>query len=176
MQIVNKKTSELIPYINNARTHNDAQVDQIAASIKEFGFNNPILLDGDNGVVAGHGRLLAAKKLGLQEVPCIELSHLSETQKKAFILADNKIALNAGWDDELLNIELESLMAEDVDLSQFGFSEKDLGISDKKEREDLSDSLKETYEVIIECTNEKEQENTFNKLMKEGYQCRVLTL
>ena len=99
LEIVNKSTEELIPYVNNARTHSDEQINQIAGSIKEFGFNNPILLDGENGVVAGHGRLLAAKKLGLKEVPCIELAHLTEAKKRAYILADNKIALNSGWDN-----------------------------------------------------------------------------
>ncbi len=126
MQVVYKKTDALIPYINNARTHSDAQVSQIAASIKEFGFNNPILLDGDNGIVAGHGRCLAAKKLGIKEIPCIELSHLSEAQKKAYILADNKIALNAGWDDETLQAELEELKTLDVDFSILGFNKDEL--------------------------------------------------
>lgn len=126
MQVVYKKTDALIPYINNARTHSDAQVSQIAASIKEFGFNNPILLDGDNGIVAGHGRCLAAKKLGIKEIPCIELSHLSDAQKKAYILADNKIALNAGWDDETLLAELEELKTLDVDFSILGFNKDEL--------------------------------------------------
>lgn len=126
MQVVYKSVDDLIPYVNNARTHSDKQVTQIAASIKEFGFNNPILLDGTNGVVAGHGRLMAAKKLKIKDVPCIELSHLSETQKKAYVLADNKLALNAGWDDELLAHELESLKALDFDLSLAGFDEDEL--------------------------------------------------
>lgn len=126
IQIVYKKTDALIPYINNARTHSEAQIAQIAASIKEFGFNNPILLDGDNGIVAGHGRCLAARKLGIVETPCIELSHLSEAQKKAYILADNKIALNAGWDDETLRAELEELKTLDVDFSLLGFNEDEL--------------------------------------------------
>lgn len=126
MQVVYKSVDELIPYVNNARTHSDKQVTQIAASIKEFGFNNPILLDGTNGVVAGHGRLMAAKKLKIKDVPCIELSHLSETQKKAYILADNKLALNAGWDDEMLANELESLKTMDFDLGIAGFDEDEL--------------------------------------------------
>jgi DNA modification methylase len=99
----------LIPYANNARTHSDAQVAQIAASIKEFRFNNPVLIDGENGIVAGHGRVLAARKLGMTEVPCIRLGHLSDAQRRAFILADNKLALNAGWDDDLLRLELGRL-------------------------------------------------------------------
>lgn len=121
MQVVYKSVDELIPYVNNARTHSDKQVTQIAASIKEFGFNNPILLDGTNGVVAGHGRLMAAKKLKIKDVPCIELSHLSEMQKKAYILADNKIALNADWDEKLLSSELEELTASGVNLEIMGF-------------------------------------------------------
>jgi DNA modification methylase len=114
----------LVPYARNARTHSDAQVAQIAASIREFGFTNPILVDGDRGIIAGHGRLLAARKLGLTEVPTIELGHLSEAQRRAYILADNRLALSAGWDDDLLRIELGDLQAEGFDLSLTGF---DLG-------------------------------------------------
>ena len=115
----------LIPYINNARTHDDAQVTQIASSIKEFGFNNPILIDEDNGIIAGHGRLMAARKLGLVEVPTIMLSHLSEAQRKAYILADNRIALNSGWDNELLSLELQDIK-NDIDLSLIGFTDDEL--------------------------------------------------
>lgn len=126
LKVEYKSVDKLIPYVNNARTHDEKQVTQIAASIKEFGFNNPILLDGDNGVVAGHGRLMAAKKLGLKEVPCIELSHLSEVQKKAYILADNKLALNASWDNELLGLELKALTNADIDLINLGFDEYEI--------------------------------------------------
>src|SRR4051812_45671770 len=116
--------AELIPYARNARTHSAAQVAQLAASIREFGFTNPILVDGERGVIAGHGRLLAARKLGLTEVPTIELSHLTPAQRRAYILADNRLALSAGWDDDLLRIELGGLQAEGFDLSITGF---DLG-------------------------------------------------
>lgn len=125
LQIVYKAVDDLIPYVNNARTHSDDQVTQIASSIKEFGFNNPILLDGENGVVAGHGRLLAAKKLKLASVPCIELKHLSESQKRAYILADNRIALNSDWDEELLKVEIEELKVANFDLEVTGFSDED---------------------------------------------------
>lgn len=118
--------NDLIPYINNSRTHSDEQVLQIASSIKEFGFLNPIIVDGSNGIIAGHGRVMAAKKLGLDEVPCIDASHLSEAQKKAYIIADNKLALNAGWDDEILRIELNILDELDFDLSLTGFSDEEL--------------------------------------------------
>ena len=116
----------LIPYARNARTHSDEQVAQIAASISEFGFNNPILTDGEHGLIAGHGRLAAARKLGLKEVPVIELGHLSETQKKAYILADNRIALNAGWDDGLLTLELQELQGANVDLGLLGFGDEEI--------------------------------------------------
>lgn len=124
--IVNKKVNDLIPYINNARTHSEEQINQIASSIKEFGFTNPILIDGENGIIAGHGRVLASKKLNIDKVPTIELSHLTETQKKAYILADNKLALNAGWDDDLLSIELLNLRELDFDLDLIGFGEDEL--------------------------------------------------
>jgi DNA modification methylase len=113
--------ADLIPYARNARTHSDAQVAQIAASIREFGFTNPILVDGDRGVIAGHGRLLAARKLGLAEVPTIELGHLTSAQRRAYILADNRLALSAGWDDDMLRIELGELQAEGFDLALTGF-------------------------------------------------------
>lgn len=115
----------LIPYARNSRTHSDEQVAQIAASIKEFGFTNPVLVDGNNGVIAGHGRLLAAQKLGIAEVPVIELAHLSDTQKRAYIIADNKLALNAGWDDDLLRVEFAELadLGFDLELTGFGLDE-----------------------------------------------------
>ena len=127
MIINNKKITELIPYVNNARTHSDEQVLQICSSIKEFGFTNPILTDGDNGIIAGHGRVMAAKKLGIEEVPTIELSHLSEAQKKAYIIADNKLALNSGWDDAMLSIEFAELKLLDFDLDLTGFSSEEIG-------------------------------------------------
>jgi len=116
----------LIPYARNSRTHSDAQVAQIAASIKEFGFTNPVLIDEDGGIIAGHGRTLAARKLGLDEVPCLRLAYLSEAQKKAYIIADNKLALNAGWDDEMLKVELSELKDLDFDLSLIGFDADEL--------------------------------------------------
>ena len=113
--------ASLIPYARNARTHSDAQVAQIAASIREFGFTNPVLIDGERGIIAGHGRVLAARKLGMTEVPTIELSHLTPAQKRAYILADNRLALSAGWDVDLLRIELGDLQTEGFDLSLTGF-------------------------------------------------------
>jgi DNA modification methylase len=117
---------KLIPFARNPRTHSDRQIAQIAASISEFGFNNPILVDTNAGIIAGHGRLLAARKLGLKEVPVIVLDHLSDAQKRAYVIADNQLALNAGWNDELLGIELAALQAEDFDVSLIGFADEEL--------------------------------------------------
>ncbi len=125
-KLVWRKVTDLIPYARNSRTHSDEQVAQIAASIKEFGWTNPILTDGDNGIIAGHGRLAAARKLGHEEVPTIELVGLTETQKKAYIIADNRLALNAGWDNEMLTIELNDLMADGFALEILGFDPKEL--------------------------------------------------
>src|SRR5690348_10566388 len=121
-----RRLDGLIPYARNARTHSDEQVAQIAASIREFGFTNPILVDGDNGIIAGHGRLLAARKLGMASVPVIELAGLSEAQKRAYVIADNKLALNAGWDAEMLGLELGDLASLGFDLSLTGFGDDEI--------------------------------------------------
>ena len=126
MEIKEVEVSALIPYAKNSRTHDDAQVAQIAASIKEFGWTNPILVDGDKGVIAGHGRLLAARKLGMDKVPTIELKDMTEAQKKAYVIADNKLALNAGWDTNFLSLELQELKDQDFDLTLLGFDDKEL--------------------------------------------------
>ena len=119
-------TADLIPYARNARTHSDSQVAQIAGSIQEFGFCNPVLIDGQNGIIAGHGRVMAAGLLKLATVPCIRLSHLSDAQKRAYILADNRIALSSGWDEAMLANELQDLHADDVDLGLTGFDPGEL--------------------------------------------------
>jgi ParB-like chromosome segregation protein Spo0J len=126
LKIVQKSVDKLIPYVNNSRTHSDEQIAQIASSIKEFGWTNPILVDGENGIIAGHGRLMAARKLGYKEVPTIELKDLTETQRKAYIIADNRLALNAGWDNEMLTIELNDLLADGFALDILGFDSKEL--------------------------------------------------
>lgn len=129
----------LIPYARNARTHTDAQIGQIAASIREFGWTQPILVDGESGVIAGHARLIAAEKLGMDKVPCIELAHLNPAQKKAYILADNKLTLNAGWDDALLRLELVELRDLDFNLSLTGFDERELLALTTEQVEGLTD-------------------------------------
>jgi DNA modification methylase len=116
----------ILPYIRNARTHSPEQISSIASSIREFGWTNPVLIDDDLNIIAGHGRLLAARKLGMQEVPCIKLSGLTKAQKKALVIADNKLALNAGWDESLLSLEIEDLKLEDFDISLLGFADDEL--------------------------------------------------
>nr|WP_251044310.1 MULTISPECIES: site-specific DNA-methyltransferase [unclassified Lysobacter] len=126
MNVQDRPVHALIPYVRNARTHSDAQVAQIAASIVEFGWTNPILVDGTSGIIAGHGRLLAARQLGLAQVPVIELAHLTPAQKRAYVIADNRLAENAGWDEELLRLELEELRDADFDLDLLGFTDDEL--------------------------------------------------
>jgi hypothetical protein len=135
----------LVPYDRNARTHSPAQVGQIAASIQEFGFTNPILVADDAGIIAGHGRLAAAQRLGLKKVPVVVLGHLAETQRRAYVLADNKLALNAGWDEELLKVEIGELLSEPIDVSLLGWDSEELselwgaefdGVEEEPEPED----------------------------------------
>ena len=126
LKITQRKTTDLTAYAANARTHSPAQVAQIAASIEEFGWTNPLLIDPDGVLIAGHGRLAAAETLGMDKVPCIILDDLTPEQRRAYVLADNKLALNAGWDDALLESELAALTASDYDLSVIGFSEHEL--------------------------------------------------
>ena len=129
----------LVPYARNSRTHSPQQVDKIAASIREFGFLNPIIIDGENGIVAGHGRVLAAQKLGLKDLPCIEAAHLTEAQKRAYVIADNRLALDAGWDNELLKVELQDLDAQGFDLTLTGFNLDEIGAFLEEPTEGLTD-------------------------------------
>ena len=117
---------KLIPYANNARTHSPAQINKLRSSLREFGFINPVIIDRDYGIIAGHGRVLAAREEGISEVPCVFADHLTEAQKKAYILADNRMAMDAGWDEELLRIEIEALQAEAFDIGLTGFDESEL--------------------------------------------------
>lgn len=144
---------DLIPYARNSRTHSDAQVAKLASSIKEFGFLNPIIVDGENGIIAGHGRVMAAQKLGLQSLPCIEAAHLTEAQKRAYVIADNRMALDAGWDNEMLRIELQELDADGFDLSLTGFTVDEiqgLQFDDDAEAEmpDLADGDREPFQQM----------------------------
>jgi ParB-like chromosome segregation protein Spo0J len=153
-------------------------VAQIAASIKEFGWTNPILVDGEAGIIAGHGRLAAARKLGLKKIPVIELSHLSPTQKKALIIADNKLALNAGWDNDMLALEFEELNIEGFDLDLLGFDETE--INKLNENENYDDEIKEVKDdgnrnlLLIETISEIELQKLFNELNERGFQCKIM--
>lgn len=129
--------SDLIPYARNSRTHSEVQINKIASSIKEFGFLNPILIDKDNGIIAGHGRVMAAQKLGLKEVPVLQIGHLSETQKRAYIIADNRLALDAGWDDEMLRVELAELAEDGFNLELTGFELEEIRAFDFDESEEV---------------------------------------
>ena len=126
MQLV--PVSKLVPYVNNARTHSPEQVMKLRSSLREFGFINPIIIDRDYGIIAGHGRLLAAKEEGITEVPCVFVDYLTEAQKKAYILADNRMVMDAGWDEELLRVEIEALQGEAFDVSLTGFDEMELSL------------------------------------------------
>ena len=157
MQYYLADVSELIPYVRNARTHSEAQVSQIAASIREFGFLSPILVAEDNTILAGHGRLAAALKLGLKKVPCVKENHLTETQKRAYIIADNKLSLNAGWDSELLAVELSEIEGADFNLDLLGFDEAELSSifdADKDVNEDDFDVEKELEEPCFSKTGD----------------------
>lgn len=174
LKIVYKKTEDLIPYAKNSRTHDVNQVVQLAASIKEFGFTNPILLDGQNGIIAGHGRVLAAQHLGETKVPTIELSHLTDEQKRAYVIADNKLALNADWDNELLALEISDLKDVGYDLEILGFGEHELQSlfgEDEKIDQDQPTKVNFTIQFNIIFDDEEQQSDWYNfvKYLKEQY-------
>ncbi len=152
--------SGLLPYARNSRTHSDAQVSQIAASIKAFGFTNPILISEGSDIIAGHGRALAAAKLGMSEVPCIRLGHLTETQRRAYVIADNRLALNAGWDTAMLSLELQELQTSQFDMKLLGFDPEEmadimLGPDFKAGSEDDQGKLDEKAKISCpECGHE----------------------
>ena len=180
MKIENVPLEDLIPYARNARTHSDEQVAQVAASIREFGFTNPVLIGKDNDIIAGHGRVLAARKLALEKVPCIRLGHLSETQKRAYVIADNKLALNSGWDEQLLAVELSELREVNFDIGLTGFDaeaiEKFL-VGEEENEEQQGDSetnFASQYAVTVICKNELHQKQTFDRLSEEGFECKVV--
>lgn len=161
---------DLKPYANNAKRHPDEQIEQIKASIQEFGFNDPIAVWKDDVIIEGHGRLIAAQELGIDQVPVIRLDELTDEQRRAYALAHNKLTMNSGFDFELLDLELEEIS---LDMTLFGFENKE---PVQVERKDFSDEITAQYQVIIDCKDEIEQEDIYNKLDEEGYTCRVLTL
>lgn len=174
MQIEEINIQELIPYSNNPR-NNESAVDAVAASIKEFGFKVPIIIDKDNVIVAGHTRLKAAQKIGLEKVPCIKADDLTPEQLKAFRLADNKVGELATWDLEKLEVELDGIG--ELDMVQFGFDEPEANEEGEKQGATANDfNYKEQYGVIVMCKDETEQEEIYNRLIGEGFECKVVAV
>lgn len=175
-----KLVSELVPYARNSRTHSDEQIAQIAASIREWGFTNPILIDESNNIIAGHGRILAAQKLGLEFVPCIVALGWTDAQRRAYVIADNKLALNAGWDDAMLKVEFDEIEDLGFDLGLVGFSLGEIANICDNEEEVFSSSenekFKTIFEIAISFDNEEEQQAAYEKLSSQGYLCRVLSI
>lgn len=179
MKIIQHKTNDLIPYENNSRTHDETQIEQIVNSITEFGFTNPILIDENKNIIAGHGRLMAAKFMDMDKVPTIELNGLTDNQKKAYIIADNKLALNAGWNFDLLKDEIMTI-GNDMDLSVLGFDEQELaniidGL-DNVEPELDEQNYTSVFNILVNCEDEQHQERVYNELLEKGYKCQVQSL
>ena len=174
-------TDTLVPYARNSRTHSPEQVAQIAASIREFGFTNPVLIDANNTLIAGHGRVMAAQALGLASVPAIRLAHLSDAQRRAYVIADNQLALNAGWDMSALARELEDLSGEGFGLDVLGFSTAELEGLLGQETPPAAPaapgpgiSYQEKYAVLVDCKDEADQQRIFEQLTAGGLACKVL--
>jgi hypothetical protein len=172
MKIETIKTEALVPYARNAKKHDEAQVAKIAGSIKEYGFCNPVLIDKDNGIIAGHGRVMAAQKLGLESVPCIRLGHLTDAQKRAYILADNRLAeIGGGWDMEMLKLELEEL---DIPLEDIGFGAgffEDIFQADEVDPPELKDGDRQPFRQITFTVHDEqfeEIEHAMSKAKTEG--------
>lgn len=173
MQITYKKTADLIPYARNSRTHSDYQVNQIASSIREFGFRVPVLVDKDNSIIAGHGRVMAALKLGLDEVPTVDGSDMTEVQRRMYVIADNKIALNAGWDEELLMLEIQDLKSLGADINLLAFdpselvsNEVDYSVLDDKNMDDKLDEMADGVRKAIQIEFEPEHYEEAQELVK----------
>lgn len=173
MKIEYKRTLDLIPYARNSRTHNEVQINQIASSIKEFGFRVPVLIDSDNSIIAGHGRVLAAIKLGLEELPTVNGSDMTQIQKRMYVIADNKIALNAGWDEELLMLEIEDLKLEGADIDVLGFdpseikkSDVDYSILDDENIDEQLDDMARGVRKAIQIEFEPEHYEEAQELVK----------
>lgn len=178
LKLKNESIKELIPSATNARLHSEEQVNQIAASISEFGFNNPVLIDEKKEIIAGHGRILAAEILGLEKAPCITLSHLNAAQKKAYLIADNKLAENSTWDTILLKENISELKDLDFDIALLGFDDSELGqIFDEteKERKEQRTILQAPYSILILCKDEPEMSQLFEEFQERGLQCKLLS-
>jgi ParB-like chromosome segregation protein Spo0J len=172
-----RAVDELVPFARNARTHSDAQVAQVAALIREFGWTSPVLIDEQSGIIAGHARVLAARKLGLAFVPSIVLNGLSDAQRRAYIIADNKVPLNADWDYALLTPELQELASEgEIDLTLTGFTKQELEkiAAWDPDAEPPQTGTTAHYQILIECDSESAQAQMLQRLMDQGIECRAL--
>jgi len=167
------KISDLIPYVNNARLHSDKQLKQISKSIKEFGFLNPVIVDSANGIIAGHGRVLAAKRLKIKEVPCIRAEHLTDVQKQAYILADNKLALNSSWDDALLQTELQTLKEMQFDFETIGFDDMPEFTPSLPDEDESNESPEEKLTLIITFKDQDEKQMLFDELRDRGFKVKA---
>jgi ParB-like chromosome segregation protein Spo0J len=180
LKIVYKKTDDLIPYARNSRTHSEQQINQIASSIKEFGFRTPILIDADNGIIAGHGRVLAALKLGMKELPTVDGSDMSEVQKRMYVIADNKIALNAGWDNELLMLEIDDLKEAGADIDILAFDPSELipatqldysaldDVDMEGELDEMADGVRKAIQIEFEPDHYEEAQELVKFWRNEG--------
>ena len=182
LAITYRSVESLIPYARNSRTHSEEQVAQIAASIREFGWTNPVLVDEHRSVIAGHGRLLAARVLGIKDVPTIELVGLTDAQRRAYVIADNRLALNAGWDDAMLKNELTGLLDDGYNLDLTGFTSDDLAAllaGDADDADDDDDDPEPEDEsrntLLIECSGERELETLFEEMQQRGLKCKILS-
>ena len=170
LQIVYKNVDDLIPYARNAKIHDENNINLIAGSIKSFGFNNPVLLDGENGIIAGYGRVLASKKLGIKQIPTIELQGLSDAEKRAYIIADNRLTEKSEWDKEILSLELQDLNELGIDLNIIGFDENDINKMIGTPESDTPEEVayKEQLNIVVECSSEEEQEKLYNEFSERG--------
>lgn len=193
-QIVPRPIEALIPYARNARTHSDEQVAQLAASLREFGWTNPVLTDDEGGIIAGHGRVMAARKVleagatipnwpDPSKVPTIALGHLTPAQRRAYVLADNRLALNADWDRDVLAVELDELRDAGFDLDLLGFERAELNdligtpndnYGDRAGNDDTGVNYQEHFAVLVSCKDEAHQQEVFEKLQADGYEVKVL--
>jgi ParB-like chromosome segregation protein Spo0J len=174
-------TDTLVPYARNSRTHSPEQVAQIAASIREYGFTNPVLIDANNTLIAGHGRVMAAQHIGLPTVPAIRLAHLTDAQRRAYVIADNKLAENAGWDMATLAREVEDLQADGYELDLLGFGADELTAllgdpapAPAPQEPDPGIKYQEKFAIIVDCKDEPHQQTVFETLQAQGYTCKVL--
>ena len=178
-KVERRSVASLVPYARNPRTHSPEQVDQIAASIREWSWTVPVLVDEEGGLIAGHGRVMAAKLLGLEEILAMVAAGWTEAQKRAYVIADNKLTLNGGWDDELLKVELGDLKALDFDLALMGFSLEELSDAPPQGEGGIetpgAGSYKEQFGVIVVCSSETDQAEIYERLKGEGLTVKVVT-